>query len=230
MCEHVGALFHRLGRLAGLVCVLWLVACVPPPPQPMPPDAGGPVHTIYVFNNGWHTGIVLSRGDLPPGRLPEAADFPKAAFLEFGWGDREYYPSPHPTIGMALTAIMTPSPAVMHLAGLRGPPQVVYREAEVLALRLSAVTFERLVAHIDASFNRPAGGRAETVARGLYRDSYFYAAHGEFYLFNTCNTWVAHKLAAARVGVSPSGVMTAEDLMSRLRDLPNVTQLTEGPA
>jgi hypothetical protein len=32
-------------------------------------------------------------------------------------------------------------------------------------------------------------------------------------------------LTAAGVGVSPSGVKTAEDLMRRLRDLPNVRQL-----
>jgi len=221
----VHAMFRRLGRLAGLTCAGWLVACAPTP-QPLLVDEGEPVHTIYVFSNGWHTSIVLSRDALPPGSIPEAADFPEAAFLEFGWGDREYYPSPHPTIVMALAAALTPTPAVMHLAGLPRPPQELYRKAEVLAMRLSAEALERLIAQIDTSFDRPEGGRGETVARGLYQDSWFYPAHGRFHLFNTCNTWTARMLTAAGVGVSPSGVKTAEDLMTQLRDLPNVRQLT----
>jgi len=224
LTKPVHAMFRRLGRLAGLTCAGWLVACTPTP-QPLLVDEGEPVHTIYVFSNGWHTSIVLSRDALPPGPIPEAADFPEAAFLEFGWGDREYYPSPRPTMGMALAAALTPTPAVMHLASLPRPPQELYRKAEVLAMRLSAEALERLIAQIDTSFDRPEVGRGETVARGLYQDSWFYLAHGRFHLFNTCNTWTARMLTAAGVGVSPSGVKTAEDLMRRLRDLPNVRQL-----
>ncbi len=221
IAKAVHAMFRRLGRLAGLACAGWLVACAPPP-QPLPLDEGEAVHTIYVSSNGWHTNIVLSRDALPPGAIPEAADFPQAAFLEFGWGDREYYPSPRPTMGMALAAALTPTPAVMHLAGLPRPPRELSREAEVLAMGLSAAALERLIERIDASFDRPAGGRGETVARGLYRDSWFYPAHGRFHLFNTCNNWTARMLSAAGVGLSPSGVQTAEQLMRRLRDLPNV--------
>ena len=76
-----------------------------------------------------------------------------------------------------------------------------------------------------AALTPTEGGRGETVARGLYQDSWFYPAHGRFHLLNTCNTWTARMLTAAGVGVSPSGVNTAEDLMRRLRDLPNVRQL-----
>ncbi len=56
---------------------------------------------------------------------------------------------------------------------------------------MSAEALERLIAQIDNSFDRPEGGRGETVARGLYQDSWFYPAHGRFHLFNTCNTWTA---------------------------------------
>ena len=213
-------------NILGLICAGWLAACAPIP-QPLPADEGEPLHRIYVFSNGWHTSIVLPRDALPPGAIPEAADFPKAAFLEFGWGDREYYPSPDPTLGMALAAALTPTPAVMHLAGLPRPPREIYREAEVLALRLSAAALGRLIAKIDGSFDRPQGGRGETVARGLYADSWFYPAHGRFHLFNTCNTWTARMISAAGVGVSLSGVQTAEDLMGRLRDLPSVKQLIQ---
>lgn len=207
-----------------------LAACTAQGPAPAPPDAGPPAHTVYVFGDSWHAGIVIARADLPrDGRLPETADFPRAAFLEFGWGDREYYPEPQPTAGMALRAALVPSPSVMHVAGFSEPPDRRHPDAEVLAVSLSTAAFDRLVTNIDAAFDRPEGGRAEVVARGLYPESHFYPAHGGFHLFNTCNTWVARQLAAAGVDLSPAGVMTANQLMRRLAGKPRVEQVKKRP-
>ena len=64
---------------------------------------------------------------------------------------------------------------------------------------------------------RPRGGRAEPISRGLYLDSNFYKARGTFHLFNTCNTWTARMLRAGGVNLSPSGVITADELVARLR-------------
>ena len=117
----------------------------------------------------------------------------------------------------------------MHVAGLPRPPRDHYADVDVLAMDLSAAAFERLVTRIDASFDRPEAGRADHLAQGLYHDSWFYPAHSEFHLFNTCNTWTADVLTAAGVGASLSGVNRADDLMDRLRDLPNVTQIAREP-
>ena len=177
-----------------------------------------PAAEIYVVSNGWHTGLVLARSDVPADRIPEIADFADARYLEFGWGDREYYPNPRPTLGMALDAALTPSPAVVHLDGLSRPPAEARAGMDVLAITLSDDGLARVIAALDASFERPADGRARAIAPGFYGDSLFYPAQGSFHLFNTCNTWVAKVLAGAGVGISPTGVVTADDLMSRLRD------------
>jgi uncharacterized protein (TIGR02117 family) len=206
----------RLRSLAAAGCAAWLAACAGVPVPPAPADDGPRDHVIYVISNGWHTGIVLVRDDIPPPRIPEAADIPDATYLEFGWGDREYYPSPRPTAGMALAAALTPTSAVVHLAGRATPPQSVAPDIEVLAVPVSTVGLERLTARLDAAFDRPDDGPAEPVAPGLYPDSRFYPAHGTFHLFNTCNTWIARKLAAAGVPVS-TDVITADALMQRLR-------------
>ncbi len=173
--------------------------------------------TIHVTSNGWHTGIVVARAALPPGAVPEAADFPDAPYLEFGWGDSEYYPAPRPTLGMALRAALQPSPAVIHLVGLPAHPRDVFPTAEVVELRLSPAGFQGLVDYLDDTFARHGAERARASAPGLYRFSLFYPAKGEFHLFNTCNTWTARGLEAAGWPVQVSGTLRAEDVMAQVR-------------
>jgi uncharacterized protein (TIGR02117 family) len=175
--------------------------------------------SIHVVSNGWHTGIVVARAALPAGAIPEAADFPDAPYLEFGWGDAEYYPTPRPTLGMALRAALVPSPAVVHLVGLPGHPRDVFPTAEVVELRLSPTGFRKLVDYLDDTFARGGAERVPASAPGLYRFSLFYPAKGEFHLFNTCNTWTARALEAAGWPVQVSGTVRAEDLMAQVRGI-----------
>lgn len=173
---------------------------------------------MRIVSNGWHTAIVVERAHLAAtGLLPEADDFPDAAFLEFGWGDHVYYQAKNKTLGMTLDAALTATPAVMHMAGLVRPPELTYANVEVVHIVLSQNGFLGLARAIADDFDRPEGGRAERVSRGLYLDSNFYNARGAFHLFNTCNTWTARMLRASGVNLSPSGVITADELVARLR-------------
>lgn len=202
--------------LGCLVCVVLLAACAepaPPPPGDLPRN-----HLVEITSNGWHSAIVVERAELAAtGLVPEIGDFPDAVFLEFGWGDRMYYAARHKTLGMTLDAALIPTPSVMHVAGLARPPDVTYPDNESVTVGLGERGFRRLIGAIADSFARPPGGRAVPVSRGLYADSFFYDGTGSFYLFNTCNTWTARMLRAGGVAVSPSGVITADELMARLR-------------
>ncbi len=190
------------------------------PPLP-PADAGPRSDAVRVVRSGGHTAIVISRAEvIATGVLPEADDFPDAAFLEFGWGDRVYYPAAEPTFGMTLDAAFWPTPAVMHLVGRARAPELTYADVETADVEVLAMTqggLRRMLRAIAGEFVRPEGGRAEPVSRGLFEGSYFYDAQGRFHLFNTCNTWTARMLRAGGVNLSPSGVVTADDLMTRLR-------------
>ncbi len=202
---------------AWLVCAVWFGACMAAASPPLGAQTQR-THSVAVVSNGWHAAIVIGRAELVAiGLLPEADDFPDAAFLEFGWGDRVYYPAKEKTLGMALDAALTGTPAVMHLAGLAHPPEQTYADAEVMPVALSQVEFRQLVSAIAGDFERPEGERAAPVSRGLYSHSKFYNARGTFHLFNTCNTWTARMLRAGGVNVSPSGIVTADELVTRLR-------------
>ena len=200
------------------LCAALLATCETAPP-PMAPDDDGPrTRLIQVASNGWHTAIVVpapafAATDL----LPEAEDFPRARFFEFGWGDRVYYPAKEKTVGMTLAAALVPTPAVMHMAGLAAAPRDGGSIREVVTVGLTQAGLLNLIEALAAEFERPVGGRAASVARGLYPGSRFYNARGSFHLFNTCNTWTARMLRAAGIALSPSGIVTADELMTRLR-------------
>lgn len=206
-----------IARLAKLVFLAWLAACSASSPSP-PTESGARVHTIHVVSNGWHTAIVAPRpAVVATGLLPEAADYPDTAFLEFGWGDRVYYTARTATLGDTLRAGLISTPSVMHVAGRAQAPEQVISGSEVESLALTEVGFRQVVRAIADSFERPAGGRAQPVSAGLYPNSRFYNARGAFHLLNTCNNWTARMLRAGGVEVSPTGVITADELMARLR-------------
>ena len=200
-----------------MLFVTWLTACETVLPSK---DTGSfTPHLIHVVSNGWHTAIVIPAPALfATGTLPEAADFSDAPFLEFGWGDRIYYPAKKKTLGRTLSAALIATPAVMHMAALQVPPKDDGSGLKMISVELTEAGFLRLVQALAAEFERPTGGRAKPVSRGLYSDSHFYRAHGKFHLFNTCNTWTARMLRASGVAISSSGIMTADRLMTRLKE------------
>ncbi len=173
--------------------------------------------SIYVTSNGWHSEIAFARAHLPAGAIPEAADFPAARYLSFGWGDAEYYPAPEKDLGMTLSAALLPTPAVVHLAGLPAHPSDIFPGDEVIEMKISAEGFRKLTAYLDASFARGGKARARAVTPGLYGFSQFYPATGKFHLFNTCNSWTAKGLEQSGLPVTVFGTWTAEDLMAQLR-------------
>lgn len=176
-------------------------------------------HTIFIMSNGWHTNIVLARRDIPEGEIPEIVDVPGATYVEFGWGDADYYPAEQTTIGMTLRAAFTPTLAVLHMVGAARHPADRYPGAEVVSLRLGTAGMRRLVEFIDSRFDRGGAARVKATQPGLYANSWFYPAVGRFHLGNTCNTWTARALDAAGLDVDPSKAARAEDIMRQVRGL-----------
>ncbi|MGH8514991.1 MAG: DUF2459 domain-containing protein, partial [Gammaproteobacteria bacterium] len=150
-----------------------------------------PTLTTYLLVDRWHAGVVLKRSEIPEGVLPERRDFPDAEYLEFGWGEWDFYQAVDFNLWQALKALFVPSRSVLHVVGFSGAVVGHAPHREVLEFRLDQKSFGRLVAYIDGSFARRGPGAVAPLGPGLYGDSRFYPAQGQFHLFNTCNTWAA---------------------------------------
>lgn len=166
---------------------------------------------------GWHSSIVLRRAEVAASRLlAEAADFPGTRYLEFGWGDRAFFTAEDRSLGLTMAAAFSATPSVLYIAGFQGEPGSLFRPARLIELSLSGPEFHRLLRSISGDIERGGERRAEPIAAPHVPQGRFYPSQGDFHFFNTCNTWTARKLQAAGLGISPLGVVTTGDVLTRL--------------
>jgi uncharacterized protein (TIGR02117 family) len=213
---------RRLFIAALKICCLWLCidvrdvfadwSCAPEDPT---------CKSVFIVHNTWHAAIVLNRQDLSTDALPELADFPDAKFIEFSWGDRDFFTDPNAGVWAALRAAFWSSGSVLHLVGFNDTVAQFYRGSETTVLRLAAPAYQLLIDFLSQAFARSTPlGRAKS-SPGLFAYSRFYPATARFSLMRTCNTWVAEALSAAGLPVSPGGVLTAGSLASKIAPLGN---------
>lgn len=171
---------------------------------------------VFIVYDSWHAAIVLRQADITPHALPEVIDFPHVEFIEFSWGDKDYFPDPDAGIFTALKAAFWSKGSVLHVVGFSGNVRSFYRTGEIVELRLTSAAHERLLDYISNTFSRSAPtGRAPARA-GLFTYSRFYPATHKFSLLKTCNTWVAEALNSAGLPISPVNVITADSLASQI--------------
>lgn len=167
-----------------------------------PPD-GVP---IYILSNGVHTDLVL------PLRSPQKDWTTELSFAQtpsqdtamryvaFGWGDKGFYLNT-PTwadlkASTAFKAMFALSTTAMHVT-YHARMDTSDHCRRVLVDRAA---FTKLIAYIDASFQRDGGGAVEWIPGHAYeRNDAFYEAVGTYNLFFTCNTW-------ANAGLKHSGL------------------------
>jgi uncharacterized protein (TIGR02117 family) len=184
---------------------------------PWTAGAASSCRSVYVLRHEWHAGIVVDRREVGTAYGLDAPDLLAQDWLEFGWGDADFYQDREAGFLLGLKAMLLPNDSVMHVNGFDGAPDRAFPKNEMLALRLPPDGYARLLAFIKASFKHDAEGRARRLGPGLYGVSYFYEGEGTYHAFRTCNTWVAEALAAGGFPIDPSGIVTVGQLMDALR-------------
>jgi len=205
--------------LAGIT----LGACAAQPQNPVEPPGAEPGVAVYLVAHDKHSGIAVRRADIPAGLWPESRDFPRAEYLEVGWGDRDYYMGRDQGFwGTLRAALGSDNPSVLHVAGVRGPLTENFPASEIIEVMLSRDGFERLVLYVHDAHDRAGAPAAAPLGPGLYGDSRFYPARESFNIFRTCNVWTARGLRGAGLPVQDS--ITMEGLMSQAREIGRVVQ------
>ena len=159
---------------------------------------------VAVCSNGVHTDFVLPvRTEVvdwsalfPPAHYP--ADVTRFDHIGIGWGDLDFYRStPHWAdfdLGIAFKALAGLGSAALHVQYRPGPGA----SEDCGRAEISIPQYRALIDYIGATMVSP--GRP--AAPGYSATDLFYAAHGHFSLWKSCNVWVGQGLKAAGLPTS----------------------------
>ena len=182
-------------------------------------EEGKEVKSVFIVHDSWHSGIVIKKTDISAASLPELRDFPDAEYLEFSWGDRDYFPAPDPGLGLALKAAFWSGGSVLHVVGLNDAMENLFSNAEIIEIGLSEEAFQRLVKFVSDTLSRSHPAVPAEARPGLSSNARIYSAEGKFSVLRTCNTWVAEALSSAGLPINPGSVITARSLGDQVRPL-----------
>lgn len=185
-------------------------------PWPPPPD---PVAHVWVVRHGWHTRIAVRCADVDPATWPEIRDLGDVAYVEVGWGDRDFYPEPEPSIWDALDPVVRPTPAALYVAGFDLPPPQFLPGAEMVRLPVAPAGLDGLARFVHEHYVRGPAGEPVRIRPGDHEPSWYYQARGRYHVLRNSNAWTARALAAAGVPTRPALALTASLLMYQLRRL-----------
>ena len=203
---------------------LLATGCLGPKKNLFPPAAGAPHKTVHVVSHGWHTGVIVSRADIPTNVWPAQPDFAQFESLEVGWGDDGFYRADKITTAITLKALFWPTPSVLHVVGFNGPPEREFPESKVMRVEFSPEGFTALCAQIDHEFTKTSHGKPIPLGPGLYGESEFYRANQSYYFPKTCNWWTAQTLRAGGCPVTPLWSVTAGSVMRQVKKFGTVRQ------
>ena len=173
---------------------------------------------IYIVNHGWHTGIVVPAERIQNEFPALRQRFGGTPYIEFGWGDNDYYQAKEITTGLTLNAILWPTESVIHAVAVPRRADKYFANSAVEILCLSGSEYSSLLRFISESFYKDEHGEIVELKAGLYGNSQFYKGVGDFYFMNTCNKWTAKGLKSAGMDISPTFKLTADSVMDYLKE------------
>jgi uncharacterized protein (TIGR02117 family) len=196
--------------------VLSTTACATANEWRNPPQAPDDAIKIFVVKHGWHTGVVVPNiGQQAPFTFLDPL-FGHAAYYEFGWGDRKYYPESDPGIWLALRAVLWPTQSVLHVVALPDSPVKTFTGAAMEELQVSEQGYRQILGYLMQHFVLNDQSQPVVAGPGLYGNSRFFEAHGSFHAFRTCNTWTAQALQHGGVPVRSFMMLTADSVLSQI--------------
>lgn len=125
-------MINRILLLCTLAVTVLCSGCAASINGACPVDAKEPAKTIYLVSHGWHVGIVVKRVDIPDDVRLVHKDFSNAEYFETGWGDRDFYQTPRPHLGIALKAIFLPTPSVLHIVAFNDAVAAYFPHSEII--------------------------------------------------------------------------------------------------
>ena len=208
--RHVLRLLNQILTGLGLVILAYILAgiggsIIPRNDAWVEPKQG---ITIFVHDNGIHTGLLLPRqnaiADWSDLVRPEHLSDPRyyGDYLLFGWGDRSLYLETPTWFDLrprtALAALFGSDASLVHVDHVFAPQAA----DELRPILVTEEEYDRVATAIRTQFALDSSGASQPVGNYGAADV-FYAAKDRYSAFKTCNEWTGSILrdAGIRVGI-----------------------------
>ena len=189
---------YALNCLALLAC---LGGCATSAPNNLyPPQPGDPSNMlIYFVAYDEHTGIIVDRHVAAPWLPALTGEFEGVRYLEFGWGDLDWYLADEKTSGMGFKALFSTSESGLWVWSVPMEPGELFLENIITRFTLTEQGFGNLVRFINDSFALDQKNRPQLLKKGTFEKGEFriYLAKGDYHAFRNCNHWTAEALQQA---------------------------------
>ena len=162
---------------------------------------------LYLVSNAVHTDVIVPKSNQVIDWEEEFADWQFAGDISsqthvaFGWGDQGFFLQTKTwddfKVSTAANALLLPSESCMHVGFIRSE-----YISDAVSVTVSEQQYQRLVDHIESTFERDADGkRIQIAGEAYFQTDGFFRAKGRYHLLNTCNSWAGRALKAAGVKV-----------------------------
>lgn len=172
---------------------------------------------MYVVSQGWHSGVVVPAGCIPDSLWPASHDFSDYAFLQIGWGDKDFYQNRGFNLWYGTKAVVWPTSSALQVMGLRQITNLQYYADQTVSLEISREGYTRLCAFLQNQFQQNDSSRFVPLEEGLYQNSRFFLGSQSYYFPKNSNVWTARALKEAGIDITPIWYQTQKSLLNKLK-------------
>ncbi len=157
-------------------------------------------YRIYVFSEGWHTGIVVAARDVSELEWLGSLEYRSQDYLEFGWGDEAILRSEELSLALVSSALWIPTPTVVRVEWFSQQPEQRYANEQLRTYDLTQEQFSEVMAEIRSSIkdsDHLGRKEAEYVGSGDVVNSAYFRGKKHYLIGQSCNRWTSSVLRKA---------------------------------
>jgi len=182
-------------------------------------DPSQKLNNVYLIKNRWHTGLIFRVDELSLRNVEALRLFRDMKYVDIGWGDKDFYQSPKDfDLYLAFKALFLPTESVVRIEGYNYEIDDIISYSDFcIKFELADNNLKKLLNFIDSSFSRNIQNKLIITLKKSGANVIFFKSKYTYHIFETCNKWIAKGLVAAGYDISPTWVITAENLFEEVK-------------
>lgn len=172
---------------------------------------------IYVVSQAWHSGVVVPTNCISDTLWPASYDFSQYAYVQIGWGDKDFYQNQGFNLWFGIKAVLWPTASALQVMGLHQVSNLQYYADETVSLKVSQEAYENLCDFLRGQFQKNDSSKFIPLKEGLYPNSRFFLGRQSYYFPGNSNVWTARALKEAGLDITPIWYQTQNLLLNRVK-------------